>query len=72
MATPESVDDFMKFVETRTPDELNVICQRGLKMGGKFALLARVIMGDTEAADELRQLIDDGRIGPGFDNSEAA
>ena len=43
--------------------------ERGKQMGGKFALLARILEGDTEAEESLRQLIKAGLVGPGFDRT---
>ena len=42
---------------------------RARRMGGKFALLAKAMEGDEEAAEMLGQLIKAGIVGPGFDNT---
>lgn len=43
--------------------------ERAKKIGGKFALLARILEGDEEAAESLQQLIKAGLVGPGFDRT---
>lgn len=56
-----------------TQDELDkhtkASLERAKKMGGKFALLAKAMEGDNEAAEMLAQLIKAGIVGPGFDNT---
>ncbi len=70
MASEKAVDEFMQNIENATPEQLNSITQKALAKGGKFALLARILMGDEEAMKTLGQMIKDGRVGPGGDNSE--
>lgn len=43
--------------------------ENGKRMGGKFALLARILEGDEEAVESLEQLIKAGLVGPGFDRT---
>jgi hypothetical protein len=43
--------------------------ERGKKIGGKFALLARILQGDMEAVESLEALVKAGLVGPGFDRT---
>jgi len=70
MASEQAADEFMRNIENASPEQLNAITQKALAKGGKFALLARILMGDEEAMKMLDQMIKDGRVGPGWDYSE--
>lgn len=43
--------------------------ENGKRMGGKFALLVKILEGDKEAEESLRNLIKAGLVGPGFDRT---
>lgn len=59
--------------EFLTPLELDnhiaASIERGKRIGGKFALLAKILQGDMEAAESLERLIKAGLVGPGFDRT---
>lgn len=60
--------DFLSFYENSTPEEQQKIRERARAKGGKFALLARILEGDENAAKELEQYIKLRIVTPGTDN----
>jgi hypothetical protein len=65
MASQQSVELFTMLIQDN--DELKAIVKRGKARGGKFALMAKALEGDSEAADLMQELIDKKVIGPGWD-----
>lgn len=67
MASEAAADEFLTYFVSLNETDKKVFIQEIKTMGGKFALLARILEGDKEAESELRAHIDSGRVAPNRD-----
>lgn len=52
----EMVDIFMNTIENASPEQLQHFCDKQIKKGGKYAILARFVMGELDE-NEFEKLL---------------